>query len=72
MDDTRGRDVPVSPLSPVSFQACLQPVTPDPAGAITIICQEEEEEEEEEGEEEEEAALVYAGTSCGLGQAGPL
>ncbi|KAM6033133.1 THAP domain-containing protein 8-like isoform 2-T2 [Theristicus caerulescens] len=36
--------------------ACLQPgpVTPDPAGAVTIICQEEEE------EEEEEEALVYA------------
>ncbi|CAM9111384.1 unnamed protein product [Bubo scandiacus] len=47
--------------------ACLQPVTPDPASAVTIICQEEE---EEEGEEE--AALVYAGTSCGLGLAGPL
>ncbi|XP_074713745.1 uncharacterized protein LOC141938710 [Strix uralensis] len=41
--------------------ACLQPVTPDPAGAVTIICQ-----------EEEEAALVYGGTSCGLGLAGPL
>ncbi|XP_074786880.1 THAP domain-containing protein 8 [Athene noctua] len=47
--------------------ACLQPVTPDPTGAVTIICQEEEEEDEEE----EEAALVYAGTSCGLGLAGP-
>ncbi|XP_040977586.1 THAP domain-containing protein 8-like isoform X2 [Aquila chrysaetos chrysaetos] len=41
--------------------ACLQPglVTPDPTGAVTIICQEEE-------------ALVYAmplpvGTTCGLG-----
>ncbi|KAM6395768.1 THAP domain-containing protein 8 [Rhynochetos jubatus] len=42
--------------------ACLQPgpVTPDPDGAVTIICR------------EEEAALVYAvsppaGTGCGLG-----
>ncbi|XP_074990624.1 THAP domain-containing protein 8 isoform X2 [Calonectris borealis] len=52
--------------------ACLQPgpVTPDPAGAVTIICQEEEE------EEEEEEALVYAvpppaGTACGLGPERP-
>ncbi|KAM9271032.1 LOW QUALITY PROTEIN: THAP domain-containing protein 8 [Cariama cristata] len=44
--------------------ACLQPgpVTPDPASAVTIICQ----------EEEEEAVLVYAvpppaGTAYGLG-----
>lgn len=52
---------------PLCFQACLQsgPVTPDPAGTVTIICR------EEEGE-----ALVYAvpppvGTAGGLGREQP-